>query len=608
MKNSLLEKLNNEIVIFDGGIGTEIYNSNVFINRCYEEISISNPGIITQIHKNYLDAGADVLTTNTFGANRNKLSRYGLGKQVDEINRVSIGLAKEQIQEDTLVAGSVGPIGDIPYNSGITHENIVEMLSEQIYAIKSAGADFVMFETLSCLREIIESLDAIKQVPGIPYILSFAVNRDCESYKGESIEKILGTVKKYGNLPSAIGLNCGVGPEGMLTALEKLMHICKFPVIAQPNAGVPRRVDNRTIYMASPEYLTTYALRFVDLGVRGVGGCCGTTPEHIQDIARSIKPLGKKANSFELDITSPEIDFKNPVKLEKRSKLGTKISNGEWVKSIEIVPPFGYELEKTIDKAVICREAGIDAINIPDGPRASSRISPMITAIQIKEKAGIEPVLHFCCRDRNLIGMQSDLLGCAAAGINNILFVTGDPPKLGEYPFASAVFDADSIGMVKIQANLNKGVDIGGKSISRVTEGVIGVGADPSALDLERELRRTREKVEAGAEFIITQPVFSVEALLKFLEAIEDFRIPVIAGIWPLASFRNAEFMNNEVPGVSVPDHIMKRMAAADTKEEQKLEGIKIARESIDKVRSYVQGVQVSAPFGNVHTAIEVLK
>ena len=608
MENILLDRLSKEILIFDGGIGTEIYKSNVFINRCFEELSISSPNLITQIHKSYSNAGADVLTTNTFSANKNKLSRFGLGDKVKEINSAGVKLAKECAEEETLIAGSVGPIGDIPYNSGISEEIIIEMLSEQITAIKNAGADFIIFETLSCLKEIKQALAAIENITNMPFILSFALNRDGESFKGEPIKKILSTLNDYRHKPTAIGLNCGVGPEGLLSALEIMSPICTYPIIAQPNAGVPRRVDNRTIYMANPEYLTTYAVRFVNMGVRGVGGCCGTTPEHIRDIARSIKPLAKQSHSFDLDITSLEIDFKDSVPLKKRSSLGAKIKNREWIKTVEIVPPYGYELNKTIEKAVICKNAGVDAINIPDGPRASSRISPLITAIHIKEKAGIEPILHFCCRDRNLIGMQSDLLGCAAADVKNLLFVTGDPPKLGEYPFASAVFDADSIGMVKIQSNLNKGVDLGGKSISKVTESVIGVGADPSALDFEREIRRTKEKIEAGAEFIITQPVFDIDALFKFLDKISDYDIPIIAGIWPLASYRNAEFMNNEVPGVSVPDLIMNRMAAAKTKDEQRTEGIRIARECVEKIRNSIHGIQVSAPFGNVNTAIKVLK
>jgi homocysteine S-methyltransferase len=299
--------------------------------------------------------------------------------------------------------------------------------------------------------------------------------------------------------------------------------------------------------------------------------------------------------------------IKEPVLMADKSKLAAKIANGEWVSTIEIVPPKGFDLDATIEKAAKCAAAGMDGINIPDGPRASSRISPLVAAIKIESEAKIETILHFCCRDRNLIGMQSDLLGCAAAKIQNLLFITGDPPKLGQYPNASAVFDADAIGMVEVQRQLNRGIDLGGNPIGAPTSALIGVGADPNAIDMVREIRRTREKIEAGAEFIITQPVFDIEPLLRFVDEIADFKVPLLAGIWPLASYRNAEFMKNEVPGVVVPDSVMERMSKADAKEAQREVGIAIAREAIEGLLDTIQGVQVSAPFGNVDTALAVL-
>ncbi|MBN1865411.1 MAG: bifunctional homocysteine S-methyltransferase/methylenetetrahydrofolate reductase, partial [Victivallales bacterium] len=408
--------------------------------------------------------------------------------------------------------------------------------------------------------------------------------------------------------PVAVGLNCCVGPEGILEPLSELLSLTRLPIVVQPNAGVPKQVDGRMIYMASPEYFATYAQRFVNMGARGVGGCCGTSPEHIREIARGLKRVATVEKRYVEIKVKGEATLCDPMPTTEKSRLGHKLAAGEWITTIEIVPPYGYSLEPTIIKARRCAEAGIDAINIPDGPRASSRLSPLVTALKIQDEAKVEAILHFCCRDRNLIGMQSDLLGCAASGVRNILFITGDPPKLGHYPNASAVFDADSIGLVKVQARLNRGVDIGGNAIDACTGALIGVGADPNALDMEREFRRTREKVEAGAEFIITQPVFAVEPLLKFLDQIGDLGIPVIAGIWPLASFRNAEFMKNEVPGVIVPDEIMTRMASADSKDSQRREGIAIARESVSRIRDRVRGIQVSAPFGNVDTALAVIQ
>lgn len=608
MHNRLENKLKNGIVIFDGAIGTEIYKRNFFINNSFEGLCLSNPDIIGDIHRSYYDAGAQVLTTNSFGANANKLSRFGLGDKVREINAAAVRLARENSDEETLIAASVGPIGEINYNNGIDHEKIIAMLDEQIKALAEAGCDFIMFESLASKQDVQDALEAIQLSPSVPFVVSFAVDRELELPHGEPLIGSLELITEYAHQPVAVGLNCGVGAEGMLTALEKLMPLTKFPVIAQPNAGVPKNIDNRMIYMTNPEYLTTYAVRYVNLGVRGVGGCCGTGPDHITDIARSISPMAKMEIARNFEIKAPEVPLLDPVPAAEKSKLAAKISAGEWVTSIEITPPRGFDLSSTIEKAIQCREAGIDAINIPDGPRASSRISPIVTAHEIQERAGIEAVLHCCCRDKNLIGMQADILGCACQGINNILFITGDPPKLGDYPFASAVFDVDSIGILKAVSKLNRGIDIGGKAIGAPTPIFAGAGADPNAIDMEREYRRLREKVEAGAEFIITQPVFAVEPLLRFIENIADLKVPVIAGIWPLASYRNAEFMKNEVPGVVVPDSIMERMSKADTKEAQRLEGIAIACESVASIKDAVQGIQVSAPFGNVTTAIAVIQ
>ena len=608
MKNILQKRLYEDILIFDGGIGTEIYKNNFFVNTCFEELSLSAPSVISEIHKEYYEAGADVLTLNTFGANRNKLSKFGLGDKVKEINTTSVKLARETAGENTLLAGSVGPIGDTPYNRDISDNDIIEMLAEHITALKEAKADFIIFETIPSVKDAELAVKAINKVKGIPYVMSFTVTREEGSSKEEYLKKLLNTFSTAPFKPTAIGLNCGVGPEGLLSTLEILTPICNYPIIVQPNAGFPKNVDNRTIYMTSPEYFTTYAVRYVNLGVRGIGGCCGTSPKHIREMAGSIRPLSKNAFSKRDKIEISEDIVQEPTQTKDKSLLGAKLAKGEWIKTVEIVPPKGYELASTIKKAIQCREASVDAINIPDGPRASSRMSPIITSHFIQEKAQIETILHVCGRDRNLIGMQSDLLGCAAANIRNILFITGDPPKLGNYPYASAVFDADSIGMVKIQSNLNRGIDLGGNALAKKTEVLISVGADPNAIDFEREIRRTKEKLEAGAEFIITQPVFDPDSLFKFLDRISEYEIPIIAGVWPLASFRNAEFMKNEVPGVVVPDTIMVRMAKPEEKEEQRQEGIKIAREIIDKIKDRIHGIQVSAPFGNVNTAIEVLR
>lgn len=608
-RESITERLARQVVIFDGAMGTELYRRNVFVNTSYEGLNLSAPATVADIHRSYAEAGAEVINTNTFGANSNCLSKYGLASKVREINAAGVKLARENAGKDSIIAGSVGPVGPLPVGSDLTEEQLVAILFEQIAAIEEAGADFLMMETISTRADASRAIQAAARSK-LPYIISLSVDRNGESNHGEPLAAFIALIDKAPRPPAAVGLNCGEGPESALGATEKIVALTQLPVVVRPNAGVPKPVEGRMLYMTSPEYFTTYALRMVNLGIRGIGGCCGTTPDHIRDLARSIRPLagGQAARAIAKSVQLTETPLKDAVPLENRSSLGAKLASRKWITTVEIVPPQGYDLKKVLEKAVQCREAGVDAINIPDGPRASSRLSPLVTAHEIQEKAGIEAILHFCCRDKNLIGMQADLFGCAAIGIRNILFVTGDPPKLGDYPFASAVFDADSIGMARIQSRLNRGVDLGGKSVDPVTQAVIGVGADPNAIDMKRELRRTREKVAAGAEFIITQPVFAVEPLLRFLDAIADLRIPLIAGVWPLASYRNAEFMKHEVPGVVVPDSIMERMAKPKTREGQLQEGIAIARESVDAIRCRIAGIQVSAPFGNVSTAIAVLK
>lgn len=602
MKNILQERLSFKTVIFDGAMGTELYKRNFFVNVSYENLCLSAPKVVQEIHTAYKNAGAEVLTTNSYGANFANLSKFGLGDKVKEINAASVNLARKVAGDALMVAGSVGPV-DIENDT-----EAVAMLVEQTGVLLEAEADFIIFETLSNLNDVKRVLRAVAEVGEFPYVLSCVFNVDGDLKDGTAAENLFALLKEAEYLPTAFGMNCGLGPDEMLLAFEKVVKISPYPVIVQPNAGLPKNVGGRTIAMCSPEYFTTYAMRYMSLGAKGIGGCCGTNPDDIADMSRSLNPLARaQSNKTVLDV-KVENQGVDAVEFAERSSFARKLTEGKWICNIEIVPPQGYQLNNTIEKAVQCREAGFDAINIPDGPRASSRISAIAAACMIQREAGIETILHQCCRDKNLIGMQSDLLGCAALGINNILFITGDPPKLGDYPFASGVFDIDSIGIIKIQNRLNHGLDLIGKPIPAPTAAVIGAGADPNAIDMEREIRRTREKIEAGAEYIVTQPVFDADALLRFIENVPELqKIPVIAGIWPLASLRNAEFMKNEVPGVTVPDHVIKRMSAVSTKEEQLDVGIAIAKESIEKIRHAVAGVQISAPFGKVEIAIRVI-
>ncbi len=604
--NSFLESLARGVVVFDGAMGTEIYRHHVFTNRSFDELSLSDPKLIRQIHTEYRDAGADVLTTNTFGANRATLGKFALAEKLPEILRAGSRIAREvadAADRPVFVAGSIGPLPGQPQHEAA----IDEMIVEQVEGLMAGGADFVLFETQPSRAAIERCAAAMRRLPDVPFMLSFVIVGAGETAAGESVEHMLAPLPSECRQPIAWGMNCGVGPDGLLGAVERAVRLSALPLVVQPNAGMPKEVENRRIYLCSPEYLAEYAKRYVGLGVSAVGGCCGTTPAHIREVALAVKPL-RRAKITAPTTPTQEAQAKAPAPLAERSRLGARLAARQWIATVELVPPRGYDLRSTLEKAKTLCQRGVHAINIPDGPRASARLSPLITAERILHDAGIEPILHFCCRDRNLIGMQADLLACAACGVRNILFVTGDPPKLGDYPHATGVFDADSIAMAAVQRRLNGGVDLGGQAIDPPTFAVIGVGLDPTALDPRRELDRFRQKAEAGAEFAITQPVFDPDALLRTLDAVQRYGVPIIAGIWPLASYRNASFMRNEVPGVVVPDAVMERMASVSSREDQLAMGIEIARESVARVRDRIAGIQVSAPFGNIDAASAVIR
>lgn len=602
---SFSEALTRGVLVFDGAMGTELYRRHVFTNRCFDEISLSDPRLIRQIHSDYCDAGADVLTTNTFGANRVALAKFGLAEKLGDIVRAGARLAREvadAADHRVYVAGSIGPQPVQPRYEA----EVDDMIVEQAEALLQGGADFILFETQPNRLAVERCALAMQRLPKVPFVLSFVIVDQNETISGESVERMMAPLPAGCPQPIAWGMNCGSGPDGLLGAVELAVKRTDLPLIVQPNAGIPKEVEHRRIYLCSPEYLSTYAQRYVGLGVSAVGGCCGTTPDHIRELAHTVKPL-TRARVHAVAVSAPAADLKPSASLAEKSRLGARLAAKQWVATVELVPPRGYDLASTIEKSKLLRDRGVHAINIPDGPRASSRISSLITAERILREADIEPILHFCCRDRNLIGMQADLLACAACGIHNILFITGDPPKLGDYPQATGVFDTDSIGMAAVQRRLNGGLDLGGQTIDPPTFAVIGVGLDPTAIDRQRELDRFRQKVEAGAEFAITQPVFDPEALLRLLDEVQHHGIPILAGIWPLASYRNALFMRNEVPGVIVPDAIMERMASVESREGQLAMGVEIAREAVARVRDRVAGIQVSAPFGRIDTACAVI-
>ena len=600
------ELLNKKILIFDGAYGTELYRKNFFVNTNYDNLNLTNPDVITSICQAYIDAGADVLTTNTYSANTLHLSRFGLAENMKKINSAAVALAKKAAagKPEILIAGSIGPV---PQDSHKTEA--VNALQQQLDILVKSGADLIIFETISNLDDF-NNILALNIPDDTAWIASFAFDEEAKLFDGTTFSAVKELLASASTIPAAFGINCGTGPDATFEAVQKIIKQLDIPLVVQPGAGVPKRVDNRFMPMTTPEYFTTYALRYVTLGARAIGGCCGISPEHISDLSRSLKPMVQGETSTALDIAVSAPVLMKEIPTVQKSSFGEKLASGKFLKLIELTPPRGIDLTSTVEKAIQCREAGFDAINLPDGPRASSRISQVVTAIEIQEKAGIETIIHCCARDRNLINLQSMILGCMAKNLRNILFITGDPPKLGNYPFSSGVFDVDSIGLVKLQKLLNQGVDIGGQALGDgvQTSIVSGVGADPNAIDMDREYRRLAQKIEAGAEFIITQPVFEPQVLLEFLDKVKPYGCPVIAGVWPFASYRNAQFMKTEVPGVVVPDWIMEAMKNAGDKAEQRAEGIRIARKILSEIKDHVQGVATSAPFGNVNTAIEVCR
>lgn len=602
----------DQVVLFDGAMGTMLYNRGVFINQCYDELALRSPDLVREVHAAYVKAGAEVVETNTFGANRPKLTQYGLEGQVTAINTRAAQLAREAAGEQRLVAGAVGPLGLRlePYGP-TSREEARGYFREQMAALAEGGADCFVLETFADLDELEQAILAAREVNAtMPVIAQATVGPELRTAFGATPEDIARVLDRWG--VDVIGLNCSVGPQTILEAIERMAAVTDRKLSAQPNAGMPREVGGRSMYMASPEYMATYARHLVQAGAKIVGGCCGTTPEHIKAMVEGVRPLAPRTRvsvgeTREFAVPGEAAKGRDPVPLAQRSRFGAKLAAGTFVTSVEIVPPRGVDTVKLEHDAAALAKAGVDAINVPDGPRAQSRMGAIATSLII-ERHGIEAVTHYACRDRNLLGMLSDLLGASALGLRNLLLVTGDPPKMGPYPDATAVFDIDAIGLTNLVAKLNRGLDPGNNPIGDPTRYVIGVGVNPAAIDPAHELKRFHWKVEAGAEYAITQPVFDPAQLETFLESVQDVRIPVVAGIWPLVSARNAEFLANEVPGVTVPPEVLDRMRRANdkSKEHALAEGIAIAREALARVRGAVQGVQVSAPFGKIELALEV--
>jgi methionine synthase / methylenetetrahydrofolate reductase(NADPH) len=609
----LLER--DAIHVFDGAMGTMLYAKGVYINRSYDELNLTNPDLVREVHEEYVRAGADIIETNTFGATAHHLKQYGLEGSLRLINVAAARLAREAACERCHVAGAIGPLGlrIEPYGP-TSFEEAKDLFKEQVAALLEGGVDLFVLETFSDISEMRQALRAVRELCDLPVISQMTILPDGNTSFGTTPEVFTARLDEWG--ADVIGLNCGVGPAILLTAVEKMRTVTNKKLSVQPNAGLPRDVQGRQFYMCSPEYMAKFAKRLIQAGAKFIGGCCGTTPAHIKLISDAVRAASpRKQRVVVRESASARIEELTPadikvVPAEERSNWSRKITNGEFVTTVEVLPPKGCDAKKTLEQIKLLKQAGVDGVNIPDGPRAQTRMSAQATALLVEREIGMESVLHYCCRDRNLLGMMSDLLGAAALGLRNLLLITGDPPKMGPYPDATAVFDIDSIGLTNMVNKLNHGLDLGNNPIGQPTAFCIGVGVNPGAINIEEEIKRFEYKVEAGAQYAITQPVFDTEQLREFLKRIEHVRIPIVAGIWPLVSYRNAEFLHNEVPGVRVTSSIMERMRVASdkSKEAGRDEGLKIARESLIEVRDLIQGVQVSAPFNNVRYALEVFE
>ena len=605
------------MLVCDGAMGTMLYGKGVFINRCFESLNQTQPDLVVDVHCQYLKAGADVIETNTFGANRMKLRGFGLGDQVREINLAGATLARKAVEKsksDAYVAGAIGPLGVRVEPWGKTGIDEAEaMFRDQAQALLDGKVDLFILETFRDLNEIGAAIAAVRSICDLPIVAQMTTEEDGASLDGAPPEQFAPELIKRG--ADVVGINCSVGPAPMLETVERISDIVDVWLSAQPNAGKPRDIEGRNLYLCSPEYMASYARRFIASGVRLVGGCCGTTPEHIRQIALAAKSMGPGLARHAADAdakgqssltigSSP--NARPAIEREEKSMLARKLVNGGFVRAIELMPPRGHAPSPAIEGAAKLARRGVDVVTIPDGPRSGARMSALSVAVLVQQQSGIEALLQYSCRDRNLLGIQSDLLGAHAMGVRNVLGITGDVRSLGDIPDATAVFDVDSIGLTNVINRLNHGLDIGGQSLGEPTGFHAGVMVNPSR-DLDQELRRLEFKVEAGAEFAVTRPVFDVSAFERFLKRVESMRLPIIVGIWPFESVLNAEFMANEVPGVTVPDAIVERMRKTTSAEAAAAEGVLVAREIAAAIKGMAAGVQISTPSGRLDAALDVL-
>ncbi len=613
---TFLEALSEGPVLFDGAMGTLLYERGVLHTRSYDELVLSQPELIRQVHLDYLAAGAQVIETNTFGANRITLARHGLAEQMTQINRAAVKLAREASAGRAWVAGAVGPTGvRFAIATEAERRRARLALAEQIDTLVIAGVDLILLETFPSILELETAIAVAKERgPRVPVVAQHVFDGAGQGDGGLAPAEVAERLVAAG--ADVIGANCGAGPAELYAAGTAMVGRGK-PVIVQPNAGLPSSVEGRTIYVANPEHFGVFARRMLKSGIRAVGGCCGTTPAHIRTMLGAIRMMGGvRIDQIEAAVEAPRGPASGgevraapaaAVPLAERSRLGARIARGQFAVSVELTAPTGTDLGRTRAQVEELLAAGVDVVNIADGPRASARMANLAVCSRLAAETGVEPILHVCSRDRNFLGLVAHLRGAAALGLRDLVIITGDPPKMGDYPFATPVYDVDSVGLLRIAAGLNAGVDPAGKPLGTPTAFVLATGAEPGAQDYDRELRRLEDKKAAGAELVMTQPVYDPRTLERFLDDTRGLGLPIMVGILPLASARNAEFLHNEVPGMSIPAEIRARMARVAQGPEARAEGLRIAREALAAVKQRVAGTYIMPPFNRVEAAIAVL-
>ena len=603
-------------LLLDGAMGSLLYERGILHTRSYDELNLAQPDVIMRVHADYVAAGAELIETNTFGSNRIALARHGLADQAAALNRAGVDLARSAAGEKAYVAGAVGPTG-VKFGVASASERRVARfaLAEQIDTLVLAGADAIMLETFGSILEMETAIEVAKERgPRVPVIAMMVFDAQGKAEGGLGPNEVADRLIAAG--ADVIGGNCGIGPAELYQVTVAMVGRGR-PVIAQPNAGLPASVEGRTLYVANPEHFGVFARRMLKSGVRLVGGCCGTTPEHTRAMLGAVRMLrGENIDAraerapganVSISVSTPKTTPVAKVPLAERSKLGARLAAKEFVVSVELTAPAGSDLTKTKQQVADLIAGGVDVVNIADGPRASARMANIAVCARLAAETPVEPILHVCARDRSFLGLIAHLLGAQGLGLRDLVIITGDPPKMGDYPFSTPVYDVDSVGLLRIAAGLNAGVDPAGKECEP-TSFVLATGAEPAAQDREREMRRLEDKKLAGAELIMTQPVYDPRTLERFLDDAAPLGLPVMVGILPLASHRNAEFLHNEVPGMAIPGEYRERMAKVGGGPAARAEGIKIAQEALAAVKHRVAGAYIMPPFNRVDSALSVLE